>query len=139
MKWGTFTYFINIKKRWKYMNLQNNSANPLAFQNVSQEDKNLAIIMWILNFFTSFIGPVLIWLMKKDESAYLNQQGKNCLNLIIFYSIYIVISTILIPIVISAIFLLVIGIATVAYNILGVIAYINRIDFRVPFTFKFLK
>ncbi|MGI2312282.1 DUF4870 domain-containing protein [Staphylococcus cohnii] len=121
------------------MNLQNNSANPLAFQNVSQEDKNWAIIMWILNFFTSFIGPVLIWLMKKDESAYLNQQGKNCLNLIIFYSIYIVISTILIPIVISAIFLLVIGIATVAYNILGVIAYINRIDFRVPFTFKFLK
>lgn len=37
----------------------------------------MAIIMWILSFFTSFIGPLLIWLMKKDESAYLNQQGKN--------------------------------------------------------------
>ncbi|WP_436868427.1 DUF4870 domain-containing protein [Mammaliicoccus sciuri] len=67
------------------MNLQNNSTNPLAFQNVSQEDKNMAMIMWLFSLFTSFIGPLLIWLMKKDESAYLNQQGKICLNSIISY------------------------------------------------------
>lgn len=121
------------------MNLQNNSANPLAFQNVSQEDKNMAMIMWILSFFTSFIGPLLIWVMKKDESAYLNQQGKNCLNFIISYGIYVVISTILTAIVIGALFLIVIGIATVIYIILGVMASNKGEDFKVPFTFEFLK
>lgn len=121
--------------RWKI----DNSANPLAFQNVSQEDKNMAMIMWILSFFTSFIGPLLIWLMKKDESAYLNQQGKNCLNFIISYGIYVVISTILTAIVIGALFLIVISIATVIYIILGVMASNKGEDFKVPFTFEFLK
>lgn len=99
----------------------------------------MATIMWIFSFFTSFIGPLLIWLMKKDESAYLNQQGKNCLNFIISYGIYAVIPTILTEIVIGALFLFVIGIATVVYNILGVIASNKGEDFKVPFTFEFLK
>ncbi|MGO1990060.1 DUF4870 domain-containing protein [Mammaliicoccus vitulinus] len=121
------------------MNLQNNSTNPLAFQNVSTEEKNLTTIMWILSFFTSFIGPLLIWLMKKDESEYINQQGKNCLNFIISYGIYVVISTILTAIVIGAIFLIIIGIATVVYCILGAVANNKGEDFKVPFTFEILK
>ena len=28
----------------------------------------------------SFLGPLIIWLMKKDESAFVNDQGKEALN-----------------------------------------------------------
>lgn len=62
------------------MNLQNQSKNPQMFSQVSKEDKSLAMIMWVLTFFTSFVAPLIIWLVKKDESEYLNKQGKNGLN-----------------------------------------------------------
>ncbi|WP_262996987.1 DUF4870 domain-containing protein, partial [Macrococcus capreoli] len=77
------------------MNFLNNSNNPNAFPNVTSEEKNMAMLIWILNLLTGFIGPLIIWIMKKDESAYINQQGKNYLNFAICYTSYIIISWIL--------------------------------------------
>lgn len=58
------------------MNLQNQSKHPQMFNHVSKEDKTLAMIMWVLTFFTSFVAPLVIWLVKKDESESLISKGK---------------------------------------------------------------
>ena len=34
----------------------------------------------ILGAVTSFVGPLVIWLIKKDESPFVNDQGKEALN-----------------------------------------------------------
>ena len=49
------------------MNLQNQSKHPQMFNHVSKEDKSLAMIMWVLTFFTSFVAPLVIWLVKKKN------------------------------------------------------------------------
>jgi len=49
-------------------------------QGVSQNAKNMAMLCHLLGFFTSFIGPLIIWLLKKDEDSFIDQQGKEALN-----------------------------------------------------------
>ena len=54
----------------------------------TQEERNLALLMHILAFFTGFLGPLVIWLVKKDESEFLDQHGKDALNFQISILIY---------------------------------------------------
>jgi len=54
----------------------------------TQEERNLALLMHILAFFTGFIGPLVIWLVKKDESEFLDQHGRDALNFQISLLIY---------------------------------------------------
>jgi hypothetical protein len=42
----------------------------------TKEAKNMAMLAHILGFFTSVIGPLIIWLMKKDEHPYIEQQAR---------------------------------------------------------------
>lgn len=41
--------------------------------------------------FGGVLGPLVIWLMKKDESAFVNQAGKDAMNFQISIMIYIMI------------------------------------------------
>ncbi|PNZ69514.1 DUF4870 domain-containing protein [Staphylococcus croceilyticus] len=121
------------------MNLQNQSKNPHAFGEVSQNDRNMAMLIWILSLFTSFIGPLVIWLMKKEESEYINQQGKNYFNYAISYAIYGIASYILIIVLIGYLALFVVVIASLIYCILGIIAMNKGEDYVVPFSLQLIK
>lgn len=121
------------------MNLQNQSKNPHAFPNVSQNDKTIAMLIWILTIFTGFIGPLIIWLIKKDESEFINQQGKNYLNYAISYSVYLIISYILTLVLIGFIPLVVLSIAGFVYTIIGIVTVNKGEDFVVPLTFELIK
>lgn len=121
------------------MNFVNASKDPEMFQNVPQDDKTMATVMWFLNFFTSFIGPLIIWLIKKDESPYINQQGKNYLNYAISYAIYSVASYILTLILIGFIPLFLLSIASIVYTILAIIAVNKGEDYVVPLSIQFIK
>jgi uncharacterized Tic20 family protein len=46
----------------------------------TQDDKTMAMLAHLLGIFTGFIGPLIIWLIKKDQSPYVNDQGKEALN-----------------------------------------------------------
>src|SRR3954451_10449592 len=46
----------------------------------SKDEQNMGLLMFILGIFTSFIGPLILWLMKKEQSRYLEAQGKEILN-----------------------------------------------------------
>ncbi len=85
---------------------------------MSQNDKTMAMLIWILNIFTGFIGPLIIWIMKKDESEYINRQGKNYLNFAISYTSYIIVSWILTIVLIGYIPLFILSIAGFVYALL---------------------
>jgi len=56
--------------------------------NPTQEERNLALLIHILAFFTNFVGPLVVWVVKKDTSEYLDQHGKDALNFQISLFIY---------------------------------------------------
>ena len=53
---------------------------PQPKPEVSQNAKNMAMLCHLLGIFTCFIGPLIIWLLKKDEDAFIDSQGKEALN-----------------------------------------------------------
>ena len=115
------------------------------------EDKNKQSNMWgMLCHLTSLsvyigipfgniIGPLVVWLIKKDEFPFVNEQGQESLNFQISMTIYGFVSVILCLVVIGFVL---IGIILVANIILVVIASVkaNKGEaYRYPFTIRFIK
>lgn len=46
----------------------------------TQDDKTMAMLAHLLGIVTGFVGPLIIWLIKKDQSPFVNDQGKEALN-----------------------------------------------------------
>jgi len=70
---------------------------------------HLAALVGYIMPFGNMIGPLVIWLLKKQESPFIDAQGKEALNFQISVTIYAVVAFLLIVIVIG--FPLLIGIA----------------------------
>ncbi|MES2439717.1 MAG: DUF4870 domain-containing protein [Verrucomicrobiota bacterium] len=47
---------------------------------VSEEDRTLGMLCHLLGIFTGFLGPLILWLVKKDRSAFVNHHGREALN-----------------------------------------------------------
>lgn len=89
--------------------------------------------------FGNIIGPLLIWILKKDEFPFVNDQGKESLNFQISITIYVLISIILVFLVIGIPILIVVGLFAL---IMTIIAAINSYDgkaYRYPLTIRLIK
>ncbi|HAL09595.1 MAG TPA: DUF4870 domain-containing protein [Staphylococcus sp.] len=121
------------------MNFQNQSKNPNSFEHVSQNERTLALLIWLLNFFTGFIGGLIIWLLKREESAFIDRQGKNYINYVISYTIYIIASLLLTVVLIGYIPLFLLSIAGFVYTIIGIVTVNKGEDFIAPLTIEIVK
>lgn len=104
------------------------------------DEKTMAMLAHILGAVTSFLGPLIIWLIKKDESPFVNDQGKEALNFQITVVIGYVVGMILsfIPFVgcVTMILLPAIGIASLIFGILGGIEANKGVVYRYPFALR---
>ncbi len=47
------------------------SPSPLGDPSaITQDDKTMAMLSYILGIFTGFLGPLILWLVKKDQSKF---------------------------------------------------------------------
>jgi uncharacterized Tic20 family protein len=100
---------------------------------------HLAALAGFVIPFGNVIGPLIIWLIKKDASPYVDKQGKESLNFQISVTLYCIIAAILIIVVIGIFLLIAIGIGTLVLIIVGAIKANNREEFAYPLTIRFIK
>lgn len=89
--------------------------------------------------FFGFLPSLIIWLMKKDESAYLDKQAKEALNFQISLAIYATISAILIILLIGILLLILIGAANIIFSIIAAVKTTNGENYQYPLTIRFIK
>ncbi|MGE5362820.1 MAG: DUF4870 domain-containing protein [Bacteroidota bacterium] len=89
--------------------------------------------------FGNIIGPLVMWLLKKDTSPYIDQQGKAALNFQISMTIYILISVVLIIILLGILMLVILGILDIILVVIAAIKSANGEDYRYPFTIQIIK
>jgi len=89
--------------------------------------------------FGNIIGPLVIWLIKRDEYPFVNDQGKESLNFQISIAIYAVISLILAFIIIGFFLLLAIGILNLVMIIVASVKANEGVLFRYPLSMKFFQ
>ncbi|GAB4211269.1 MAG: DUF4870 domain-containing protein [Synechococcales cyanobacterium] len=85
------------------------------------------------------VAPIIIWQIKRAEFPELDVHGKMVTNWIISVIIYTVVSALLIVVLIGIPLLLVIGILSIVFPILGGIKANNGELWKYPLTISFLK
>ena len=104
----------------------------------SNEDKTIAMLAHLITFVSSFIGPLIIYLVKKDESAFVAAHAKEVLNFHLSVLIYAVIAFISIIILIGAFLLPALGIFVFIVTIIGAIRAYEGGMYRYPLCIRFI-
>ncbi|MDW7759086.1 MAG: DUF4870 domain-containing protein [Acidobacteriota bacterium] len=109
------------------------------------EEKNwamfchLAALSGFLIPLGNILGPLIVWLIKKDASPLVDAEGKKSLNFQISILIYMVISALLIFVLIGIPLMIAVGIFALVMIILAAIKTSNGEDFRYPLSIQFLR
>ena len=85
------------------------------------------------------LGPLIIWLIKKDEMPIVNTHGKEAINFQLSIMLYAIVSGFLIIILIGALLLPIVGILWLVFTIIGAVKASNGELYRYPLTIRFLK
>ena len=106
---------------------------------VYQDDRTMAMIGHLSGIVAGFIGPLIIWLIKKDQSPFVDEQGKEALNFQITMMIAIVGSWILMFVLIGMLLLPLLLIANLVFCILAAVAVSRGEHYKYPFAIRLLK
>lgn len=105
----------------------------------SSDERLLACLIYVLSLFTTFVGPFLIWILKKDESDFIDYHGKEYFNFLISYFIYGVISGILMIVLIGFVLIVIVGILAFVFTIVAAVKAYNGEYYRIPLVIHFFK
>ena len=86
----------------------------------------------------NIIGPLVVWLIKKDESPFVDDQGKESLNFQISITIYCIVAAILIVIVIGIFLLIGLAILDLVLIIIAAVKANTGEKFRYPLTIRLI-
>lgn len=89
--------------------------------------------------FGNVIGPLVVWLMKKDTMPFVDDQGKESLNFQITVTIAAVVCMALIVVLIGIPLLFVVGIVALVLTIIAGIKANEGVRYRYPFTLRLIK
>jgi uncharacterized protein len=85
------------------------------------------------------LGPLIVWLIKKDEHPFIDEQGKEALNFQITMAICLVVSLVLTVILIGFLLLLVVGIVDIIFTIIAAMKANEGVSYRYPLTIRLIK
>lgn len=109
------------------------------FVQPTDDEKLFAALIYITSFFTTIIGPLVIWLIKRDESKFIDHHGKEYLNFIISYFIYSVVAWVSVIILIGFILGPIVTIAALVFTIIAIVKAFKGEMYRIPFIIRFIK
>lgn len=113
---------------------------------VANKDQNMWAMLCHLSALAGFIipfgnviGPLVIWMIKKDEFPLVNDQGKESLNFQISMTIYYIISAILIIVLIGILLLIGLALFSLIMIIIAMMKANEGVAYRYPMTIRFIK
>ncbi|MBM7716375.1 DUF4870 domain-containing protein [Siminovitchia sp. FSL H7-0308] len=105
----------------------------------SSNERTLATAIYVTSFFSALIGPLIIWLIKKEDSAFIDFHGKEYLNFFISYTVYSIVASLMMFILIGFILVPIIAILYIVFTIIAAVKAYNGEIYRIPLVFRILK
>jgi uncharacterized Tic20 family protein len=121
-----------------------NVPTPQANE-LSKDEKNWGMFCHLSSFigfiipFGNIIGPLVLWLMKKDEYAFVDDQGKEALNFQITVGIAFIVCFLLTFVVIGIFLMFVVGIFDLVVTIMAIIKSSQGEYYRYPISIRLVK
>lgn len=99
----------------------------------------LGFLFSFLGFAGGFIGPLIIWLIKKDQSYIVGESAKEALNFNITFTIYSIIAYFTVFLLIGFILVPIVYVVWIVFIIIGSVKAYQGQHYRYPLTFRFIK
>jgi len=98
-----------------------------------------ALAGFIIPIVGIIVGPLVIWLIKRDEDPFVDDQGKEAVNFQITMLIAFVICFFLTFLVIGAFLMPLVGLADLIFTIIAGIKANEGVKYRYPFALRLIK
>jgi len=105
----------------------------------TSDDKTMGMLCHLLGILTWFIGPLIIWAIKKDQSPFVNDQGKEALNFQITLFLAYFIGGITACVFVGFFIILIAWVCALVFGIMGAIAANRGEAYRYPFAIRLIK
>lgn len=123
----------------------NPQHDPNNFRPWGMEEKQYLLLMHLSQFagyvfpLAGIILPIVMWSTNKDYSKHIDEHGKMIINFMISFFIYFIISFILVFVFIGFFLLIILGICSIVFTIIGAIRANEGRFYRYPLTIDFIK
>lgn len=107
--------------------------------NTTSDDRLMAMLIYLLSLFTSIIGPVIVWMIKREESDFVDFHGKEYLNFFISYAVYSIVASISMVVLIGFVLLPVVVVALYVFTIIGAVKAYQGEMYKIPLIFRLVK
>lgn len=117
----------------------------LLIQSPSQEERKWAMICHFAGLAGSFappfniFAPLFVWLLKRGELPYVEEQGKEVVNFHLSMTIYGVVAYLLMIVLIGFVLLAVICLLVLVFGVIGSVKASNGEPFRYPLTIRLVR
>jgi len=105
----------------------------------TSDEKTLGMLAHILTIVASFIAPLVIYILKKDESSFVTAHAKESLNFQLTLIIAYFISFILMFILIGIPLLILIGLGSLILIIIATVRVSEGKLYKYPFCIRFIR
>ena len=105
----------------------------------STDDRNLAMLAHLLGIVSGFLGALVIWLLKKDQSAFIDEQCKEALNFQITMVVAVVGAWMLMFVLVGFILLPLLLVANFVFCVIAAVSVSNGKPYRYPVSIRLLK
>jgi uncharacterized protein len=102
----------------------------------TSDEKTLALVSHVVTFVSQFIAPLIIYLIKKDESSFVTAHAKESLN---FQLTVLLVIILLVVTVVGILLLWLVGIYVLILVIIATIRASEGKLYRYPFCIRFIK
>lgn len=123
----------------------NNPVPPPPVSTLSPSDERLWGMLAHLSALAGFIipfgnviGPIVVWQIQKDKSAFVDYHGKESVNFQITLTIGYCIGFLLIFIIVGVPVLILLGLAGLVFSIIAGVKANNGEFYKYPFSFRFI-
>jgi uncharacterized Tic20 family protein len=130
---------VGTRGRCANLSRMDPSTSPAVLPTTpTTEERTVAMLAHLITFMSSFIGPLVIYLVKKDESAFVGEQAKEVLNFHLSVLIYAVVAVLSCFVLIGFALVPALGVFVLVTTIMGAISAYEGKPFRYPLCIRFL-
>ena len=104
-----------------------------------EDERTMSMLSHILGLFTGFVGPLIIFMVAREDQPIAKAHAKEALNFQITLALAAIVSGILTIILIGFIGLIAVGIGNIVFSILAAMAANRNEEYRYPVCIRFVK
>jgi uncharacterized Tic20 family protein len=106
---------------------------------ITSDDRTMALLAHLLAIFVGFFGPLIIWLIKKDQSPFVDEHGKEALNFQISMFIYWIVAFISLLVLIGLVLIPILFLMQIILPIMAAVAANRGDSYRYPLTIRLIR